>query len=131
MLNGQHVREQGLETTLPTLRGKVPVCDCPMSQPCEADVLAGMLFDLGADPGKGAERTKKTTGMGASRRLVTLAGLAGVQAEEMPLGPRRRWPQEVVVIAFAKLYPPDWFEGFAPPCIKGLLSTPTFTEHPE
>ena len=62
---------------------------------------------------------------------MTLAGLAGVQAEEMPLGPRRRWPQEVVVTAFAKLYPPDLFEGFAPPCIKELLSTPTFTEHPE
>ncbi len=73
----------------------------------------------------------KDTGMGASRRLVTLAGLAGVQAEEMPLGSRRRWPQEVVVTAFAKLYPPDWFEGFAPPCIKDLFSTPTFAEHPE
>ena len=62
---------------------------------------------------------------------MTLAGLAGVQAEEMPLGPRLRWPQEGVVTAFAKLYPPDWVEGFAFHCIKDLLNTPTFTEYPE
>ena len=107
-----------------TLRGKVLVCDCALSQPCEADVLAGMLFDLGADPGKRAHRTKKATGMGASKRLVTLACLAGARAESIPLGPRLRWPQEVVVTAFTKLYPPDWFEGFAFPCIEDILNTP-------
>ena len=131
VLYGQYIREQGLEASLPTLRGKVLVCDCALSQPCEADVLAGMLFDLGADPGKRAHRTKKATGMGASKRLVTLAGLASARAESIPLGPRLRWPQEVVVTAFTKLYPPDWFEGFAFPCIEDILNTPTFTEYPE
>ena len=37
MLRSQCVREQGLGTALPSLRGKVLACDCPLSRPREAE----------------------------------------------------------------------------------------------
>jgi len=40
----QYVRET-LWQELDELEGKVLVCDCPAAQTCEADLLAGLVFD--------------------------------------------------------------------------------------
>ena len=56
LLYAQLLFSSGLVTDLHELEGLTLVCDCPMSQPCEADVLAGLLFDTTSSSSKKAVR---------------------------------------------------------------------------
>ena len=43
-LYAEHIMTH-LASNLPQLAGTTLVCDCPMTVPCEADVLAGLVFE--------------------------------------------------------------------------------------
>eukprot|EP00435_Cladocopium_sp_Y103_P025354 s2906_g6.t1 len=102
---------RNLWSAWPELEGKLLVCDCQHDGQCEADLLAGMVFDAlrpGADPP--LSKVVLTPRAATPSRRVRLAarGLASLTL------PKPVWSiaQEEVILAFRKLFPEDWFLGF-------------------
>ena len=118
----QYIRNT-LWDELTELEGQVLVCDCPMSQTCEADLLAGLVFDRvssghpqGASQVVPGSRTSTTT---PAVRAVLLSTVA--QARGIPFGPVYVL-QESFVLAFRKLYPGEWFVDFKFPLIEDVIN---------
>ena len=118
----QYVRET-LWQELDELEGKVLVCDCPAAQTCEADLLAGLVFDrlslhrhpVAPQVVQGSNGRSPT----AVTRSVLLSSIA--KATGTPFGPFYIL-QESLALAFKKLYPGDWLEGLAIPFVEDLVN---------
>lgn len=121
-----------LKDCLTELRGLTLVCDCPWQSLCEADILAGLLFE--ATQPSGTARVEQAGGPSASavlRRSVFLATPAGTCGTTIPGVVPQRWSQEAVVLAFRKLFPATWLDGFRFPYIEDLINQHPFSCFPE
>ena len=118
---------------LPSLHGQTLVCDCPWQSLCEADLLAGLVFDalapnrppFVAQAGNVATRPHRAR----SVYLATMFAEGATGATIPPVVPVR-WSQESVVLAFRKLFPAPWFEGFSFPMVEDLLNQSPLTDFP-
>ena len=122
----------GLWDKLPQLQGRTLVCDCPWQSLCEADLLAGLVFEATSpQPRLVVHQAGGPARQASSRRAVLLASSArlatGLPASISPFP----WSQESVVLAFQKLFPADWFASFSFPWIEDLLNQPPFSLFPE
>ena len=121
-----------LQAELPALQGKRLACDCGPDGVCEADALAGMVFDA-THPDAEASLPRVTgrrhrQARGSVVRAATIMGsLQGSDAlQSMSLW----FPQEDVILAFRKLYPAEWFQSFQWPMLEDLLNKEPFTWTP-
>ena len=101
----------------------VLVCDCPAGHTCEADLLAGLIFDRLSLNGRRAapqvvqgQHGRSHTGVTRSVLLSSVAKATGI-----PFGPFYIL-QESLALAFKKLYPGDWFDGIAIPFVEDLVN---------
>eukprot|EP00435_Cladocopium_sp_Y103_P060929 s497_g22.t1 len=118
-----HVRTSNLWDALPELQNLQLVCDCPMNQLCEADILIGLYFDATAPDARPEHRG--TTG-NWSRTVQLLHGIHALpRAMSLPV-----MSQEAVVLAFRKLFPGDWFQNFKFAMIEDLLNSPPLCSYP-
>ena len=101
---------------LPSLRGKVLVCDCPHSQLCHGDVLAALLWSS-------SETTSKGTSAFRPPRWVWAAASGTRMVSAVPL----TFPQESVVAAFQSLCFSISWTGFQFPMVEDLLLDPCFS----
>lgn len=123
-----HICAARLWSELGELAGRTLTCDCPWQSLCEADVLAGLYFE--ATQGKQRPRLQQAAGPAAQsalRRSVVLAASQGVQGSVIPATISQRWSQEAVALAFRKLFPADWFDGFKFPFVEDLLNQHPFS----
>ena len=73
-----HIRTSALWDALPELSGLSLVCDCPLDQICEADILIGLYFDATSPVSDPRHR-------GTDRKWSrTFALLQGIQALPNP-----------------------------------------------
>ena len=116
---------------LRSLLGKTLVCDCAEEELCEADVLAGLVFEA-TSPNASAPHPR-AAGI-PPRRVVrgpkrgSLA-LAALQAPTLAGSSVVRWTQEAVVTTFRKLFPAEWFSGFKFPMIEDLVNQHPFCSY--
>ena len=107
------------------------MCDCPWQSLCEADLLAGLVFEATApvqhpvvsQAGGPARR------VGARRAVILASSAKGATGIPHPITPFP-WSQEAVVLAFRKLFLAQWFESVSFPWIEDLLNQPPFTLFP-
>ena len=118
-----------LQAELPALQGKRLACDCGPDGVCEADALAGMVFDATHPdaetslPRVTGRRHRQARGS-VLRAAAIMGSLRGGDAlQSMPLW----FPQEDVILAFRKLYPAEWFQSFQWPMLEDLLNQAPFT----
>ena len=118
----QYIRET-LWCELDELEGLVLVCDCPAAQTCEADLLAGLIFDRLSSHGHRAAPQAVQGQHGRSHTGVTRSVLLSsvAQATGTPFGPFYIL-QKSLALAFKKLYPVDWFAGVAIPFVEDLVN---------
>ena len=127
----EQVCNSSLADKLPSLLGKVLVCDCPWQDLCEADLLAGLVFDATAPPTVASPQT------GEKRRQPNMRNMLGLVASNRVVSvsscpiPFHKWSQEGVILAFRKLFPAAWFEGFQFPFIEDLINTSPFVDYPK
>ena len=118
----QYIRET-LWCDLDELEGAVLVCDCPVTQTCEADLLAGLIFDRLSSHGHRAAPQVVQGRFGRSlqgvTRKVLLSSIA--RATGIPFGPFYIL-QESLALAFRKLYPGEWLDGVAIPFVEDLVN---------
>lgn len=119
---------ENLGSSLQELQGVTLVCDCQHGGLCEADMLAGMVFDaLRPNEPQPLARVVLTSKTSAPHRQVRLLGrmAAGLTI------PAHAWSlsQEEVIQCFRKLYPPDWFEGFKFPMVEDLANDSVFMDY--
>ena len=117
---------------LPALAGCTLACDCLQdSDICEADALAGLVFDATAPEAPrylaangGQSQRKNSTASRALRLGVVLS--RGVAASiPNPVG---LFTQEGVVTCFRRLFPGAWFQDFKFPMIEDLVNQAPFCE---
>ena len=107
---------------LPELAGLALVCDCPMDQLCEVDILIGLYFDATAPDGNPASRGSE----GKWSRTVAL--LQGIQA--LPKGVALpMMSQEALVLAFRKLFPEHRFQNYKFAMVEDLVNSPPFCSY--
>ena len=118
-----------LQAELPALQGKRLACDCGPDGVCEADALAGMVFDATHPdaetslPRVTGRRHRQARGS-VLRAAAIMGSIRGGDAlQSMPLW----FPQEDVILAFRKLYPAEWFQSFQWPMLEDLLNQAPFT----
>ena len=114
---------------LPELEGKTLVCDCSHGGPCEADILAGIIFEV-SRPAKAPVNRQSPAGKKPQpvRRVSSKSRASLVAAL-----PQQVWSfsQETIIACFAKLFPGDWFLGFRFPMIEDLANSPVFMSYLE
>ena len=124
-LYAEHIMTH-LTPDLPQLAGMTLVCDCPMTIPCEADVLAGFVFEQTRPHEKPHPQALGVTRRrGAGQRQVMVA--AALASQVMPV--RSIVPafsQESVCQAVCKLFPDGVFDGFQFPMVEDLINADTF-----
>ena len=118
----QYIRET-LWCELDELEGAVLVCDCPAAQTCEADLLAGLIFDRLSEQGQRSAPQVVQGFSGRSPQGVTRCVLLSsvARATGIPFGPFYIL-QESLALAFKRLYPGEWFEGVAIPFVEDLVN---------
>ena len=117
-----HIRTSPLWDALPELAGLSLVCDCPVDQFSEAELLIGLYFDATSP---GSSRTNRGTEGKWSR---TVALLQGIQA--LPKGMSLPMiSQEALVLAFCKLFPERWFQNFKLAMVEDLINSPSFCSY--
>ena len=106
------------------LQGKLLVCDCSHGGPCEADLLAGIVFEQSKPEGSAHRRQVPPEHRATPVRRVSMSARAAAAASI----PKPVWAhaQEAVVQAFCKLFPGDWFVGFKFPMVEDLLNQDVF-----
>ena len=117
-LYAKYIRDPGFAPGADHLAGCTLVCDCPAGRACEADEIVGLALELGL---RGAPQAVARA-RGGPRLLPARGG-----EESPPPVVRRRWPQEVVVGAFRRLFPASVFDGFRFPMVEDLLGGEPFT----
>ena len=119
---------------LPELVGRTLICDCPWQDLCEADLLAGLVFEATTPPDSGASDAQATYSPTVPRkpkgRHLIAAMLTGrvVQLQAIPI-PTVWFSQEAVVLAFRKLFPDTWFSGFKFPFVEDILNASPFLDY--
>lgn len=110
-----------LWTALPELRGKTLVCDCPWQDLCEADLLAGLVFEATRAIADAPESSRGTGALSQhAQQLVTaIAASRVVTVASCPV-PVQPFAQESVVLAFRRLFPEPWFRNL---CWRTLLTS--------
>ncbi|CAJ1350926.1 unnamed protein product, partial [Effrenium voratum] len=111
----QYVHQSGLNERLPELMGKRLACDCSFEEVCEADILAGLVFEECVQQSAAQPARRKNRRVPRRGVLLAWGGLPGVDARAVPW---RRWTQEAVVNCFLGLFPEPWFTGFRFPMIE-------------
>ena len=125
-----HIK-RNFEQELHSLLGKTLVCDCAEGELCEADVLAGLVFEA-TSPNASAPHPRAA---GVPPRRVVRGpkrgqqALAALQAPTLAGSSVVRWTQEAVVTTFKKLFPADWFSQFKFPMIEDLLNQHPFCSY--
>ena len=124
----QHVR-CNLWDKLHTLAGMTLVCDCTSPGMCEADLLAGLVFDsISVSYASAASQTapsRRGVNNGSAMRLVPLAA-------QLSPGFGLKFPfvsQEMVVLAFRRLFPEPWFANFKFPMIEDVINQAPFDSY--
>ena len=117
-----------LWTALPELRGKTLVCDCPWQDLCEADLLAGLVFEATRAIADAPESSRGTGALSQhAQQLVTaIAASRVVTVASCPV-PVQPFAQESVVLAFRRLFPEPWFRNHKFPMLEDLINKPPFT----
>ena len=117
-----------LTSDLPQLAGMTLVCDCPLTIPCEAEVLAGLVFEQTRPheiphPQASGVTRRRRGGVG-QRKVMVAAALAS----QVTLGRSMVLPfsQESVCQAVCKLFPDGVFDGFQFPMVEDLLNADPF-----
>ena len=115
---------QNLWQDLAELQGKVLVCDCEDHTLCEADLLAGLVFDA-TSPALTSQAPpsvphQRSTCSPIPLRKVLLTAALGVRG--LPFAPPFIH-QESLALAFKRFYPEHWFRGFAFPFIEDLVNS--------
>ena len=108
------------------------VCDCDEGHLCEADILAGLVFEAtspsAAQPHPRAAGYPVRRVVRGPRRFGRV--LRSFQASVAAGSAIPRWSQEAVVATFCKLFPPAWFSKFKfPMMIEDLINQPPFTSY--
>ncbi len=113
---------------LPELQGKTLVCDCPWQDLCEADLLAGLVFEATAPAPSPSTPTPRTRSPRKQTRhlMAAMAAARVVSVSSSPMPPQP-FLQESIVLAFRKLYPEAWFQTHKFPMLEDLLNQPPFT----
>ena len=118
----QDIRTSPVWDALPELAGLTLVCDCPMDQWCEADILIGLYFGATAPDVNPASRGSE----GKWSRTVAL--LQGIQA--LPKGVALpTMSQEALVLAFRKLFPEHWFQNYKFAMVEDIVNSPPFCSY--
>ena len=118
----QDIRTSPVWDALPELAGLTLVCDCPMDQSCEADILIGLYFGATAPDVNPASRGSE----GKCSRTVAL--LQGIQA--LPKGVALpTMSQEALVLAFRKLFPEHWFQNYKFAMVEDIVNSPPFCSY--
>ena len=119
---------QQLEGDLYKLHEKVLVRDCPLEMPCEADVLAGLVFEKTRPSSKPHPRasgvTRARNGTEGRRRVVTAKALAANFSPAISAVPS--FVQEAVCQAVSKLFPPEEFQSFQFLMIEDIINIDPF-----
>ncbi|CAJ1356130.1 unnamed protein product, partial [Effrenium voratum] len=118
-----------LQAELPALQGKRLACDCGPDSVCEADALAGMVFDA-THPDAEASLPRVTGRRHRQARgsVVRAATIMGSLRGRDALKSMSLWfLQEDVILTFRKLYPAEWFQSFQWPMLEDLLNKEPFT----
>ena len=117
-----------LAEELPQLQDHVLVCDCPLQVVCEADVLAGLVFEQ-TQPGPapcpqatGVTRGRRSGGS-VRRVMLGLTAASGLRVSSAFVLP---FSQEVVCARVRKLFPDEVFQGFQFPMIEDLINFDPF-----
>ena len=124
----QHIR-CNLWDKLRTLAGMTLVCDCTSPNMCEADLLAGLVFDsISLSYASAAGQTvpfRRGSNTGSAMRLVSLSA-------QLSPGFGLKFPfmsQEMVVLAFRRLFPEPWFANFKFPMIEDVINQAPFDSY--
>eukprot|EP00435_Cladocopium_sp_Y103_P040697 s950_g11.t1 len=100
----QHIRTSNLWEQLEELHSCTLVCDCPLTEMCEADVLVGLFFDA-TSPSTVPRASSRASWQ---RTVMLLQGIQSIpQAVALPM-----MSQETLVLAFRKLFPAAWFDNY-------------------
>ena len=115
---------QNLWQDLLELQGSTLVCDCEDHTLCEADLLAGLVFDatspaLTSTASPSVPHQRSTCSPTPLRKVLLTAAL-GVGG--LPFEPPFIL-QESLALAFKRFYPEPWFQGFAFPSIEDLVNS--------
>ena len=127
-----HICSSSLWPALQELSGLTLACDCPWQSMCEADVLAGLYFEFTQPRPK--PRLQQAAGPATKqsmRRSVMLAAASSTEGARIPPVVPQRWSQEAIVLAFRKLFPAPWFDGFKFPVIEDLINQAPFSSFPD
>ena len=121
-----HVQEN-LMTALPELTGKRLACDCALGHPCEADVLAGMVFDItqpqAQKPAPQVAPYRRPKRRSRLSRLIFLANPASLSTAAFA---PRYFTQEALVLAYRRLFPEEWLHDMKFPYVEDLINSAPF-----
>ena len=113
---------------LPELRGKTLLCDCPWQDLCEADLLAGLVFEATTPTSSDVPPNQRTESRrGQARHLVAAIAASRVVTVSSSPAPPQPFLQESIVLAFRKLFPESWFQTHKFPMLEDLVNQPPFT----
>lgn len=113
--------------SLPELLGKTLLCDCHWQDLCEADLLAGLVFEATApatSPQKATTNSSSRKRAGKLVAAIAASRVVTVSSSRLPVQP---FLQESVVLAFRKFYPEGWLVGHKFPMLEDLINQPPFT----
>ncbi|CAE7248146.1 unnamed protein product, partial [Symbiodinium sp. CCMP2456] len=107
---------------LDQLWGMTLLCDCPLDVPCEADVLAGLLFDCRR--GEPGDHHCKASALWWPERIAPRTAL--LRGSRIGQAVPVLFRQEAIILRFRKLFPAEWFRGFRFPMIEDIINQAPF-----
>eukprot|EP00434_Breviolum_minutum_P029334 symbB.v1.2.025947.t1/scaffold2554.1/size89898/9 len=112
---------------LPALQGQVLVCDCPWQELCEADLLAGLVFEATRPSQQPVSRRSSSNPRTKAQAVVTAVASSRVVTVSSCPVPPQPFRQESIALAFRKLFPSTWFDSHRFPMLEDLINQPPFT----
>ncbi|CAE7730172.1 unnamed protein product [Symbiodinium sp. CCMP2592] len=119
-----------LQTDLVQLEGRTLACDCALSQVCEGDLLAGLVFDAGRPQGiphQGAAGRPRRSAQKRSRRVLLAAAASALPTPVGAVIPYLH--QDSVVATFQSFFPGVEWGDFRFPMVEDLINAPPFTDY--
>ena len=112
---------------LPSLSNQVLVCDCPWQSLCEADLLAGLVFEATApEPSPLVQGARNHHRARSAKELVTAVATSRVVTVASCPIPPQPFSQEAIRLAFQKLFPEAWLANTPFPMVEDLVNAPPF-----
>ena len=112
---------------LPSLSNQVLVCDCPWQSLCEADLLAGLVFEATApEPSPLVQGARSHHRARSAKELVTAVATSRVVTVASCPIPPQPFSQEAIRLAFQKLFPEAWLANTPFPMVEDLVNAPPF-----